>query len=291
MAQNLITITEINQGGSVPNLKVISKADIPVLILDGEELKGAKQNRILNASVLVAPHSELIVPVSCTEAGRWSYNSDAFSESGNVLPSSMRLSKMDRVSKNLEDKLGFDANQSIVWDEIQEKQSEHRVSSYSSALSDVFSHLDSDLGEAAKHFALQENQCGIYVEMDGTYAGMDIVSLPSAWQDVHEKIVRSYVMEAINKKHDTVVCDASHYTNLLDKLPDCEYAQHKSVGLGMDIRLRNKELVGAVLEHDDSCVHIAIYPYRNMMRTKFHPPQESSNSFVEVMETYLRNRR
>jgi hypothetical protein len=34
----LLSVTEVSQGGSVPELKVTNSADTPVLLLDGEEL-------------------------------------------------------------------------------------------------------------------------------------------------------------------------------------------------------------------------------------------------------------
>jgi hypothetical protein len=36
-----------------------------VLILDGEELVGTKQNRIVNTTILVAAGCEIVIPVSC----------------------------------------------------------------------------------------------------------------------------------------------------------------------------------------------------------------------------------
>ena len=57
-------ITEVDEGGSVPELRVINQGARGVLILDGEELVGAKQNRILNVSVLVEAHSKVTIPVS-----------------------------------------------------------------------------------------------------------------------------------------------------------------------------------------------------------------------------------
>ena len=81
LAQKTLTITEVSQGGSVPQLLAVNSGDLPILIVDGEELAGAKQNRILNASVLLAPKSETVIPVSCTEQGRWAYASREFDES------------------------------------------------------------------------------------------------------------------------------------------------------------------------------------------------------------------
>ena len=44
----LLVVTELSEAGSVPDLKVVNRADLPILLLDGEELIGAKQNRALN---------------------------------------------------------------------------------------------------------------------------------------------------------------------------------------------------------------------------------------------------
>jgi hypothetical protein len=41
-------VSEISDSGSVPELRFTNSADLPVLILDGEELIGAKQNRTVN---------------------------------------------------------------------------------------------------------------------------------------------------------------------------------------------------------------------------------------------------
>ena len=44
-----LEVTEISEGGSVPTLAVVNAGERPVLLLDGEELIGAKQNRVLLA--------------------------------------------------------------------------------------------------------------------------------------------------------------------------------------------------------------------------------------------------
>ena len=69
LERNQLKVKEVSRGGSVPELKVINNAEIPVLLLDGEELIGAKQNRVLNTTILLKEKSKTIIPVSCTEQG------------------------------------------------------------------------------------------------------------------------------------------------------------------------------------------------------------------------------
>jgi len=77
------TVKEVGETGSVPTLVVNNQADSLVLFLEGEELHGAKQNRVLNTSVLVGARTKTPIPVSCVEQGRWRFTS-AFFGHGNA---------------------------------------------------------------------------------------------------------------------------------------------------------------------------------------------------------------
>ncbi len=43
-------VTEVSEGGRVPELMFVNESEHRVLLLDGEELVGAKQNRMARAS-------------------------------------------------------------------------------------------------------------------------------------------------------------------------------------------------------------------------------------------------
>ena len=118
LQQNLVALTETSQAGQVPQLKLANRAVVPVLLVEGEELIGAKQNRVLNTTVLAREQSETIIPVTCTEAGRWHYSSPSFSHSGHVSPSKLRRAKSSSVSAALKAKLGHTSDQGLVWNEI-----------------------------------------------------------------------------------------------------------------------------------------------------------------------------
>src|SRR6516165_4480134 len=82
LAAGTATVEEVGEAGSVPELIVNNQADQLVLFLEGEELRGAKQNRVLNTSVLVAAKSRTPIPVSCVEQGRWRFKSKHFGHGG-----------------------------------------------------------------------------------------------------------------------------------------------------------------------------------------------------------------
>src|SRR5262249_17010261 len=78
LAAHTLEVTEVSEGGSVPTLKVVNKAGKLVFLMAGEQLIGAKQNRVLNTSIMVPAAGEVPIPVSCVEAGRWAYRSRQF---------------------------------------------------------------------------------------------------------------------------------------------------------------------------------------------------------------------
>jgi hypothetical protein len=64
-------VKEIDGEASVNDLTLGNPTDLPLLVYEGEEVLGAQQNRIFDASVLVAANSTVCAPVSCVEADRW----------------------------------------------------------------------------------------------------------------------------------------------------------------------------------------------------------------------------
>src|SRR6267143_764072 len=117
-ADAAVTITEVSADGEVPTLSLVNDADRPVLLLEGEELIGAKQNRIMNTTVLVAAHAALRIPVSCVEQGRWSYRGKRFDSSDASLFASARAKKAARVSTSLR-KTGLHlSDQGEIWRDV-----------------------------------------------------------------------------------------------------------------------------------------------------------------------------
>lgn len=260
LENNTLRVTEITEGGAVPELKVINKGDIAVLLLDGEELAGAKQNRVLNTTVLVAAKSEIIIPVSCTEHGRWSYTSSEFRDSDIIMAYNIKRKKARSVMRNVRESGRFMSNQSEVWDDIQDMSDNAKVHSRTGSMKDVFESKEQELDDYLKAINAVPNQKGMMVMINGALLGFDILSSESAYKALHLKLLKSVAIEALlDKTKKTIIPMPAIAKGFLQDVLSCEDTKHKSVGLGWDYRFEGKEKVGSALVHEDKVVHMAFF--------------------------------
>jgi hypothetical protein len=275
LEKGVFTVTEVSEGGAVPNLKVINKGDIAVLLLDGEELAGAKQNRVLNTTILVKAHSEVVVPVSCTEHGRWSYNSASFIESGNVMSPKLRTINKRAVALSLENSNAFRGDQGAVWEEISQLSVGAGTNSATGAMRDIFEEKKADLEEYLKAFSCGTDQKGVLVMMGGTVMGFDFVSQGKAFALLFPKLIKSYAMEAwleSRKKRKAgeakaeSIGDPAEESQAQDKakafltfIEPCGQKTYDSIGLGQDVRFDGEGIVGSALVTDEKLIHMAVF--------------------------------
>ncbi|OGP90112.1 MAG: hypothetical protein A2157_17390 [Deltaproteobacteria bacterium RBG_16_47_11] len=260
MGKGLLTITEVNQAGAVPELKVVNKADIPVLLLDGEELAGAKQNRVLNTTILLMEKSETIIPVSCTEQGRWDYATSAFAESGNIMNQMLRAKNISSVHLSLKEAMSYRGNQREVWDGIQELSAEAKVQSRTGAMRDVYEDKKADLDGYLKAFQYVPHQKGILAMINGRVMGLDILSLEAVYEVLHPKLVRSYAMDALLQQPEKVDSGSvEKVKTFIGEARLCKEEKFKSIGHGWDHRFEGPTTVGSALVHQEKVIHMAFF--------------------------------
>jgi len=257
-----LVITEVSNAGSVPELLVSNRGVTPVLLIDGEELAGAKQNRVLNTSILLKESSETKIPVSCSEQGRWSYASKVFSESGNVMAHKSRSRKTSSVHSSLEASGAYKSDQGEVWAEIAELQAKAGAHSPTSAMNDVFKAREEDLRKCEEIFKPVENQIGLLAFLGGDLAGMDLVSQRSAYARLHPKLVRSYTLEGLIEAKQQVLSQeviTATAKNFMDGILAIEARQFPSIGHGTDYRFKGQNLAGTALVHEKEVIHAAFF--------------------------------
>jgi len=154
--EGVAEVREVSDSGSVGQVRVMNLSDRFLVLFDGDGLKGAKQNRIMEQTVVIAPKSDLIVPVNCVERGRWDYNSDRFG--GADFKATPSVKKNKAALK----KQGLDRNvQRSVWQSVDQSAMCLSVNSYSDDLGEIMerSGISTDLIEKY----LSESTCHGYL--------------------------------------------------------------------------------------------------------------------------------
>jgi hypothetical protein len=258
--EGLVSIGEVSKGGSVPNLTVENRADIPVIMLDGEELIGAKQNRVVNTTVLLEPNSTTIIPVSCTEQGRWSYMSPEFADSQTVMSPSIRHHKVRSVSHSLAMKMGHRSDQGRVWEEIDALAVRAGTRSATGAMRDVHQHIGESIEDLCQAFQLRDGQNGLLVVIGKRVVGFDILSRHESFARLYPKVLRSYAADAVlDKNAEPGGNFADLARSFFETCMEASESRHKAVGLGVDCRFVGDSVVGSALLVDPAVVHMAFF--------------------------------
>lgn len=257
-AEGLIAITEISPEGNISELKVVNSATKPVLLMDGEHLVGAKQNRVLNTTVLVAASSKLIIPVSCVERGRWSYSSETLAPSQEPLFAGLRARKVADVTMSLAASKGFTANQHDIWEGIEGRSRELEVESPTLAMADTYACMEPTLSGYESAFELVEGQIGALVGLGGRPFVLELVDSPSVFAKLWGKLLRGYAFDAELELNDKKLAEGDAL-RFLDSVASTGTRAYKSIGLGEDVRLNGGALVGSALVHEGVVVHLAAF--------------------------------
>jgi hypothetical protein len=245
-------VAEVAAAGMVPELAAVNPLESSVLLYDGEELLGAKQNRILNVTVLVAAQSETRIPVSCVEQGRWHARSAFFGAATHAAYPELRRRKAERLSAA---PLERGAAQSEVWDALSEKADRLDVHSPTGAQADVFGAHERDLGALRDAFPLQPGQSGALLCLDGRVC-LDYLSRPEAFKRLYPKLLEGYLLDALELLDGKTSGDPEGFVSMLAEAPR---SRGPSAGLGEDVRLRGDGIVGSGLELRGELVQLCAF--------------------------------
>jgi len=248
-------IDEVSDAGAVPELVVENPLDEHVLLYDGEELIGAKQNRILNVSVLVEAGARTPIPVSCVEAGRWHRSSTTFAAADHTAGPEVRLRKAMALAPNA---LARGAAQSDVWDAIALKSARLGVHSPTGAHSDLFEARKGAMHELAAAFAAQPGQCGMALVLPAGRACLDYLSRPEAFARHHRKLLHGYLLDALERL-DQRPGDIERIGGFVDEVADAPSPRGRSAGIGEDVRLRGPGVIGSGLELDGELIQLSAF--------------------------------
>jgi hypothetical protein len=256
----LLTITEVSEAGTVSELLAVNEADRPILLIDGEELQGAKQNRILNTSVLLPPKSKTRIPVSCVEEGRWSHVSREF-KSGSYSPSSLRQRKSQDVHYSLRTRGRAESDQGAVWDSVSRHIDSSAARAPSRAMSDAVVARGESLDRYQAALPYPAAACGVVAAVRGRFIALDAFDSPSTLEAIWGRLVASYAMDAeVAKDQAEKTFTAKAAEMVLEHVGDQKVVQFAIVGFGQDLRFETVDLHGQCLSAEDHLLHMSVFP-------------------------------
>lgn len=251
-------VSEISEGGSVPELRFDNYSGEEVFLLDGEELVGARQNRVLNLSLLVGANSKIVIPVSCVERGRWSYASRDFRSAKRVLYSRARAAKMSQVSASLRRSGTRYSDQHAVWADIANKVETLNCYSPTEAMADLYEHTRPRLDSYVNAFQPISEQVGAVFCINGRVAGAECFDSPDTFKKLLQKLVCSYAMDAIETTGNCIYLPIPEDVNgFLNDIKSSKFESFKALGEGNDYRLRGRDITGAALVTDGKVIHLS----------------------------------
>lgn len=274
LGKGRLRIEEVSESGSVPELRLVNGESRPVLLLDGEEVSGAKQNRIINVTVLAAPDRETVIPVSCVEAGRWHHTSSEFAPTERALYARARRGKASRVSESMRTRGSRRSDQGEIWSDIAAKSAAMQAASPTGASEAIYHRHAGNLEDYAGALEWVPGQTGAVFVIDGRVAGLDLFDCSETQRRYHARLVRSYALDALESPGSADSGDPlAGIDRLIGDLFDAQAERFPGVGLGEDLRLSGK-VEGGALVAGGHVVHLFAFPGESR-QTRARPGPET----------------
>jgi hypothetical protein len=200
------SVRELPGGASVNDLLVANPLPVPFLLYEGEELRGAQQDRTVDVAVLVGAGASLKIAVSCVEHGRWdgSRAAEPFAPSSEAAFPALRAAKSRAMRSRLAGGLEARADQHEVWQTVADRSASLAAPSATGAMGDAFRHRAGDVKALQDAVTRRDGQLGALVAIGGRFVVLDMVSRPDVFAALHGPLVSGYALDAIGRSDGRV---------------------------------------------------------------------------------------
>jgi hypothetical protein len=266
MAAGSLEVAEISESGSVPQLKVSNHSDLMTFLMAGEQLKGAKQNRVLNVSVMVPGRKEILIPVSCVEAGRWSARPSRFTSGGSMSHGMLRKLMSRDIHHGYQSGGMPTSDQGKVWREVSRKLEAMGSVSPSQEFDQVYQDHQSRLDLLLARIAMPVGCQGAAFALGGRIVGADLFDQTATLSKLWPKLIRAYALDALEMEHSetSALVDGAGLKQWLDRIANVPLETFQSPGAGQDLRFETPELAGSALVVDNQPVHVELFAGPNV---------------------------
>nr|WP_294999604.1 DUF6569 family protein [uncultured Methanobrevibacter sp.] len=218
----------------------------PLILIDGEEIIGGDQNRIVNSTILIDAESEMKIPVSCSEKHRWTFKSE-FKQSDYIANYKTRRAKeyASRVSSSFQD---------VIWSSIDSLEMEQDFASPTSAMDGSYENIKAAHNQIIKQFKIIDGQTGVLIMVDGQITGFELFLNSEIYREFHEKILKSYLIDSkIKNTQFTINIEAAQ--EVIDNACDSSFEKKNISGIESAYAFENEAGLGTLYLFKDKIVH------------------------------------
>lgn len=249
----LVEIKEC-ENSQVNTLIVKNESVTPLILIDGEEVVGGDQNRIVNSTILIDAKSEMKIPVSCSEKNRWSYKNE-FKQSNYIANYRTRLAKehASRQSNHFQD---------IIWSSIDELESQTEFTSPTCAMEESYENQKFDLNEIIKKFQIVPGQTGVLIMIDGEIKGFEVFLNSEMYREFHEKIIKSYLIDN-EVKNNAFTINIDSAWQVVESAYNSSFEKIDAKGLENAYGFENNEGLGTLYLFKNTIIHWSYFKKEN----------------------------
>lgn len=262
MGQGLCQVQELTEAGVVGRLLLVNRAHLPILLLDGDLLVGARQNRVLNLTMLAPAKAKTELPVSCVEQGRWSYQGRrGFHVDVQSCSVNLRAAKAATLAERLRRGRVGDADQRTIWAEIQAKSARMGVRSVTRDYTALHESHGELLAELVAGFEPLPGQVGALFTLDSRILGLDLFDCPRTLTRVLPRLLRGYAIEALDPLWPSLDERSPSPEAFFEDLRSAQPTQHPAPGLGDVAHIETHGLAANALIHAGRVLHLFAWPH------------------------------
>jgi len=256
----MLEVAEIDESGRISSIKVVDQSERMVFLMAGELLIGCKQDRVINASIMVPPMDKLHIPATCVEPGRWNYRSRKFSSEGSSSHGFLRMMMSRQAAEHYKARGMPGSDQGAVWAEVARKMAKTDSRSSSGALQEMYKRYASRLEEVLAKISAPADCHGTAFVIDGKIVGVDLFDKPSTLGKLWPKLIKSYAMDALEGPKDKpTVVQPEQISEWVKAAGAANQKWFDSPGVGYDVRIEGKDLTGAALVVGWHPVHVELF--------------------------------
>ncbi len=243
-------VRELGGEGSVPSLLLCNHGDLPLLAPEGEILVGAKQNRMLQFTVLAPAHQQIEVPVCCVEQGRWAWSSSSFAMDAYAPP------VVRQAVQSARQESGGTDTQHCAWQAVDSYLEDLDVESSTQTVTDGLAEARRRRGGKSSLPELPVSTLGVIAIQGSEVLALDLFASQEIFQSQWPRLAEGYLSGSRDTKNPSP-SSPDLATSLLEHLAEAAQPASEQTGLGTRFDIRSPHAAGAALWYEGSIHHLA----------------------------------